>query len=75
MKGFGLYRDEVGEYYALDIGGTNFRVIHATLSKDKGKVVSHQHRMLEASSIAMKRGHPTWHLLHPVGHSSEDMPG
>lgn len=33
-------RDEVGEYYAIDIGGTNFRSIHATLSDKKGKVVS-----------------------------------
>ncbi|CAK0735824.1 hypothetical protein CVIRNUC_000645 [Coccomyxa viridis] len=31
--------DEVGEYFALDIGGTNFRVIHVTLSMDKGEVV------------------------------------
>ena len=33
-------RDEVGEYYAIDIGGTNFRSIHATLSDKKGEVVS-----------------------------------
>ena len=46
MKGVGQCRDEVGEYYALDIGGTNFRVIHVTLSKDKGEVVSHQRRTL-----------------------------
>ena len=35
-----LHRDEIGEYYAIDIGGTNFRSIHATLSDKKGEVVS-----------------------------------
>ena len=34
-----LCRDEVGEYYAIDIGGTNFRSIHVTLSGNKGEVV------------------------------------
>ncbi len=46
VKGVGQCRDEVGEYFALDIGGTNFRVIHVTLSMDKGEVVSHQRRTL-----------------------------
>ncbi|CAL5225298.1 g8097 [Coccomyxa viridis] len=32
--------DEIGEYYAIDIGGTNFRSIHATLSDKKGEVVN-----------------------------------
>ena len=35
-----LRRDEIGEYYAIDIGGTNFRSIHATLSDKKGELVS-----------------------------------
>ena len=34
-----LCRDEVGEYFAIDIGGTNFRSIHVTLSGNKGEVV------------------------------------
>ena len=51
MKDLDICRDEVGEYYALDIGGTNFRVIHVTLSKDKGEVVSHQRCTLESSTL------------------------
>ena len=35
-----LRRDEIGEFYAIDIGGTNFRSIHATLSDKKGELVS-----------------------------------
>lgn len=34
-----LCRDEAGEYYAIDIGGTNFRSIHVRLSGNKGEVV------------------------------------
>lgn len=33
-------REELGEYFAVDIGGTNYRVIYVKLSPDKGKVVS-----------------------------------
>ena len=32
-------------------------MIHATLSEDKGKVVSHQRRMQKLSTLATKRGH------------------
>ena len=32
-------RDEEGEYFAVDIGGTNYRVIYVQLSSRKGEVV------------------------------------
>lgn len=32
-------RAETGEFYAVDIGGTNFRVIYVKLSDAKGQVV------------------------------------
>ncbi|KAI8475386.1 MAG: hexokinase [Monoraphidium minutum] len=32
--------EETGSCYAIDIGGTNFRVMHCKLSKEKGKVES-----------------------------------
>ena len=35
-------REELGEYFAVDIGGTNYRMIYVKLSPDKGKVVSAQ---------------------------------
>ena len=33
-------RDEEGEYFAVDIGGTNYRVIYVKLSDKKSEVVS-----------------------------------
>jgi Hexokinase len=33
-------RDESGVFYALDMGGTNFRVVTVTLSKRANRVVS-----------------------------------
>jgi len=34
-----IYRDEEGLYYALDLGGTNFRVLRVHLGgKDKGVI-------------------------------------
>lgn len=34
-------RHETGEFFALDLGGTNFRVLYVKLSDDHGGVVSH----------------------------------
>jgi hexokinase len=34
-----LCRHETGEIFAVDIGGTNFRVIYVKLSDEKGLVV------------------------------------
>ena len=34
-----LCREELGEYFAVDIGGTNYRVIYVKLSPEKSKVV------------------------------------
>lgn len=45
-------REELGEYFAVDIGGTNYRVIYVKLSPDKGKVVSAQ---LDAEPLWLTR--------------------
>jgi hexokinase len=35
-------RDEFGDVYALDLGGTNFRVKHVKLSKAKSQIESEE---------------------------------
>ena len=34
-----LYRQETGEVYAIDLGGTNFRVMYAKLGMEQSSVV------------------------------------
>lgn len=49
MKVFGLLnlRDEKGLYYALDLGGTNFRVLRIQLAGKGGHIVNQE--FVEAS--------------------------
>jgi hexokinase len=43
-------RDETGACYAIDIGGTNFRVVYYKLSDKRGVIVS-----TDSSSSGMQR--------------------
>lgn len=49
-----LCRLETGDVYAIDMGGTNFRVMHVQLSEDRSKVVS-------------EAGLCQYHMLYMVG--------
>lgn len=35
-------RDETGDFFAIDIGGTNMRMVYVELSDDRGAVVGPQ---------------------------------
>lgn len=39
---FFLFRDEEGLFYALDLGGTNFRVLRVQLGGKDGRVVKQE---------------------------------
>ncbi len=48
--------DEEGEYFAVDIGGTNYRVIYVKLSERKSEVVSAartHHRILGRTPLTL----------------------
>ena len=45
-------RYEQGEYYALDIGGTNFRCLYVKLSEQRGVVVSSLQPLHRASLLS-----------------------
>lgn len=45
-------REETGDFFAVDIGGTNYRVILVSLSETKGEVVSCPVPVLTASVVA-----------------------
>ncbi len=63
-----LYREETGDFFAVDIGGTNFRVILVSLSEKRGEVVSpaftcyrmpcssRMHQILDTPVLAMHSG-------------------
>ena len=40
-------RDEKGEFYAIDVGGTNLRVMHCQLGNSKSQVLTHERREIE----------------------------
>jgi hexokinase len=39
----GLGRDEKGLYYAVDLGGTNFRVLRVQLGGKQGRVIKQEY--------------------------------
>lgn len=39
---FVVFRDEKGLFYALDLGGTNFRVLRVQLGGKEGRVVKQE---------------------------------
>jgi len=42
-----LDRNEAGEFYAIDVGGTNLRILHCELGQAEGEVKSHERREIE----------------------------
>ena len=48
---FASCREETGDFFAVDIGGTNYRVILVSLSEKKGEVVSCPVRLLVLAAV------------------------
>ena len=57
---------EEGEYFAVDIGGTNYRVIYVQLSQRKGEVVhAHCSPAVSPPPPSCMPGRPLWHAAAP----------
>ena len=64
-----IYRDEEGLYYALDLGGTNFRVLRVHLggkgkgvvSKEFDEVSIPSHLMTSSSDVSLSWDNLSWY--------------
>lgn len=68
---FWYCRNEIGTYYALDLGGTNFRVLRVHLGGERSTIVGHE---VERQPIPQHLMTSTTEVLSLLGLASSNLP-